>query len=47
MFEFLFNSKLYGGYLWNKLIKKDIIGNIKFDVNIKIEEDVEFLCRVF
>lgn len=47
MFEFLFNSKLYGGYLWNKLIKKDIIGNIKFDVNIKIEEDVEFFCRVF
>lgn len=46
MLEFLFKPEMYGGYLWNKLIRKDIIKNIRFNENIKIEEDVEFLCRV-
>lgn len=47
MLEFLFDSELYGGYLWNKLIKKSIIKDIRFNEKIKIEEDVDFLCQIF
>lgn len=48
MYEFLFDKSKFGGYLWNKLIKKSIIdeNNIRFDEKIKVEEDVMFLIKV-
>ena len=34
--KYLFEESLFGGYLWNKLIRKSIIGDIVFDENVKI-----------
>lgn len=47
MYEHLYASNLFGGYLWNKLIRKCIINKIIFDERIKIEEDVVFLGNIF
>lgn len=48
MLTYLFDDSFYGGYLWNKLIKKDILKNskLKFDENVKICEDLLFLSKV-
>ena len=50
MYENLFNEKMFGGYLWNKLIKTSIVKNDKekilFNEKIAIEEDVLFLIDV-
>lgn len=32
----------FGGYLWNKLYKKKIIGDLRFQSNVKIMEDLLF-----
>ena len=51
MYENLFDEKMFGGYLWNKLIKTSIIKDntekILFNEKIAIEEDVLFLIEVF
>ena len=48
MYKYLLDNAFYGGYLWNKLIKKDIIdnSNIKFDERVKVCEDLFFLSKV-
>ena len=47
MYEKLFATNEYGGYLWNKLLKTSIVKNkIYFDERIAIEEDVMFLINV-
>lgn len=46
-FDYLFDRKYYRGYLWNKLVKKDIICNIKFNPNVKVCEDLLFWVQVF
>lgn len=50
MYENLFDEKMFGGYLWNKLIKTSIIKDntekILFNEKIAIEEDVLFLINV-
>ena len=46
-YENLFAKDGFGGYLWNKLIKTEVVKNIFFNENIKIEEDVLFLIEVF
>lgn len=45
--KYLFEESLFGGYLWNKLIRKSIIGDIVFDENVKICEDILFLYEIF
>ena len=51
MYESLFASNKFGGYLWNKLIRTSKIKNTKeniyFNEKIAIEEDVMFLINVF
>lgn len=34
------------GSLWNKLIKKSIVGNVRFDENKTYAEDADFLCNI-
>ena len=34
------------GVLWNKLIKREIISDLRFDINLRYGEDVLFLCKV-
>ena len=47
MYEYLFNDKLFAGYIVTKLIKRNKIANIRFDCNIKLQEDTVFLSNVF
>ncbi|MBP3596060.1 MAG: glycosyltransferase [Clostridia bacterium] len=42
----IFCDDMYGGYLWNKLIRKQIIGNIRFNENLSIMEDLVFLIDI-
>ncbi len=47
--EFVINmlsNKYYKGYLWNKLIKKEVIQNIRFDVDLHVMEDLIFLLSI-
>ena len=51
MYNKLFSTKYYGGYLWNKLIKRECIFKdnkvqIKFNEDIKIEEDTLFIANI-
>ena len=48
MYKYLFFNDYYGGYLWNKLIKKDLIDNLdlKFNENVKVCEDLLFLSKI-
>lgn len=43
----LYHPKMYKGYLWNKLFKREIIRNyqLKFDIDINIWEDMLFCCE--
>ena len=43
----LSDERLYQGYLWNKIFKRDIIlnHNIKFDTRVKIWEDMLFCLK--
>lgn len=43
----LVGGYLFGGGLWNKLIKKELVASIRFPENIKINEDVLFCFNVF
>ena len=50
MYSKLFSKQYYGGYLWNKLIKRECLYNnnnlhIKFNEKIKIEEDTLFIAN--
>lgn len=47
MYEYLFNNDFYEGYIWNKLIKREKILNIRFDKKIKLQEDAVFLSELF
>jgi len=38
-------GKHFGGYLWEKLFKKDIIGELRFDQTIHYTEDMLFCCE--
>lgn len=42
----LYEHDSYRGYLWNKLIKKDVMDTIRFDENIHIMEDLIFLDKI-
>ena len=42
----LFKTDGYAGYLWNKLIKKEIIKDVRFNDEIHIMEDLIFLCNI-
>lgn len=46
VFQHLYNNDMYGGYLWNKLFKAEIIreNNIFFPKNINVFEDMIFIC---
>ena len=44
--KFMFSDKYYRGYLWNKLIKKDVIANIRFDTKLHVMEDMIFLLDI-
>lgn len=51
MYNKLFSRQFYGGYLWNKLIRKECIYKnkkllISFNENIKIEEDTLFIANI-
>lgn len=48
MYKYLFDEKYYAGYLWNKLIRKDLIDklNLKFDENVRVCEDLLFLSKL-
>lgn len=43
----LINGKLFGNALWNKIYRNNVILNINFDENLKINEDVLFNFEVF
>lgn len=43
----LINGRLFGNALWNKLYRNNVIFNINFDENLKINEDVLFNFKVF
>lgn len=49
-YNYILKDKYFGGYLFNKLIKRNLIYNkndtILFNENIHICEDLFFLCRV-
>lgn len=39
--------QVYMHVIWNKLIKRELIGNIRFDTQIKIAEDLLFVFNIF
>ena len=43
----LIGARLFVGSLWNKLYKTEVIQNLTFDENIKINEDILFNFQVF
>ena len=43
----VFSGDLYQGYLWNKLFKKSLVDNQRFDTKIKVCEDSLFCTQVF
>lgn len=45
LFDAVISGKVWG-VLWNKLIRRNIIGSIKFEDGINIQEDKLFICRV-
>lgn len=40
-----FNNRGFQGFLWNKLFIKELIGKLRFDVNISISEDTLFVLQ--
>ena len=46
MLKELLNEKYFFSVCWAKLYKRDIIANIRFNENMKIGEDFEFLYKV-
>lgn len=42
----LFDKNLYGGYLVNKLIKKECIKDVRFNENVSVLEDLLFLTEI-
>ena len=42
----ILNEKKYLGTCWNKLYKKELFDNVKFNVNRRISEDLEVLMEV-
>lgn len=51
-FHSLFNTekknKVYsGGYVWNKVVRKDLIKKCYFDLNLSVYEDEDFWARVY
>lgn len=47
--DMIFNiliEKKYSGVCWNKVIKKEIINNVKFDEKIGIGEDLDFILSI-
>lgn len=46
LFEKIFVNNEIGGFVWNKIFKKSIIDNIRFDTNLEICEDTDFICSV-
>lgn len=44
--KYMLSDKYYKGYLWNKLIKKSLIENTRFDEKIHIMEDLVFLLNI-
>lgn len=46
LLEKIFINNEIGGFVWNKLFKKAIIENIRFDTNLEICEDTDFICSV-
>ncbi|MCI5606734.1 MAG: glycosyltransferase [Treponema sp.] len=45
--KYLFGDKGFQGYVWSKIIRKEIIGNSRFDTRYKYMEDLSFLYEVF
>ena len=45
-FKYLFEDNTYGGYLWNKLIRKNVLEGCLFDEKINYMEDLIFLAQV-
>lgn len=45
LYEFYDYKKLIEVTIWNKLYKKELISDIRFDINKKSAEDVEFLMK--
>lgn len=43
--EYLFYKDKYRGYVWNKLYKKSLISNQRFDKDIHVCEDLLFNCK--
>lgn len=41
----IFIDNTIGGFVWNKLFRKRLIEDIKFDLNMQICEDTFFLCK--
>lgn len=46
VFEKIFLNNEIGGFVWNKFFRKSIIDDIRFDVNLQICEDTNFICSV-
>lgn len=42
----MFSSDAIGGFVWNKILKKQIIGDLLFNKQLEICEDLEFIFRV-
>ena len=49
-YKYILDNKYFGGYLYNKLIKRELIYNEKsiilFDENIHICEDLLYMCQI-
>lgn len=45
VYQRIFIDNTIGGFVWNKLFKKDLLDNLSFDENMQICEDTYFLCK--
>lgn len=45
-FQYLVDSKMSIGYIWNKLYRRDLIGDIRFNEQLKMSEDILFNSEV-
>ena len=46
IFVQIIDNHLFYGYAWNKLFKKDVIDNVRFDESLLFCEDIDYSVRV-
>lgn len=45
--EIMLYGKLFAGHCWNKMFRADVLGDLRFDENIAVYEDLVFVIRYF